>query len=152
MEYLAGRDLTTLEVVTPDRHVGLDLATPLGPTYLRMLYGHGVLLTPDHRLTRIKQVSGGLQVTLCNEYTRDEVSREVDAVVVEHGVVPNATLYEALRSRSANEGVVDLDALLAGEPQPVPASGYALYRVGDAVASRDVASALLDARRLLQTL
>ena len=46
---------------------------------------------------------------------------------------------------------MDIDALLAGEPQPVPSTGYALYRVGDAVASRDVASALLDARRLLQT-
>ena len=151
VEYLAGRDLTTLEVVTPDRHVGYDLATPLGPTYLRMLYGHGVLLTPDHRLTRVKEASNGLQVTLCNEYTRDEAFREVDAVVVEHGVVPDTTLYEALRDGSANEGVVDIDALLAGEPQPVPSTGYALYRVGDAVASRDVASALLDARRLLQT-
>jgi len=81
-----------------------------------------------------------------------EVVREVDAVVTEHGVVPDGSLFEALRDGSANEGVVDLEALLGGDRQPVPVDGYALFRVGDAVASRDVASALYEARRLLQTL
>ena len=83
--------------------------------------------------------------------------RHVDTVVVEHGVVPDEDLYLALREGSRNDGVVDLDALADGRPQPAYGSewvdsGYLLYRVGDCVASRDVASALLDARRLLQRL
>ncbi len=150
----------SLELVTPDRHVGLDLATPLGPAHLRMLYAAGVALTPDHRLVRVdvSDSSGGsLLATLRNEYTRDEVVRHVDTVVVEHGVVPDEDLYLALREGSRNDGVVDLDALADGRPQPAYGSewvdsGYLLYRVGDCVASRDVASALLDARRLLQRL
>jgi NADPH-dependent 2,4-dienoyl-CoA reductase/sulfur reductase-like enzyme len=152
VEYLVDRGAVGLEVVTPDRHVGFDLATPPGPAYLRMLYGHGVLLTPDHRLVAVEHSGDVLRATLRNGYTRAEVVREVDSVVVEHGVVPDGSLFEELRDGSANEGVVDLDALLDGGPQPAPADGYALFRVGDAVASRDVASAIYEARRLLQSL
>jgi hypothetical protein len=117
-----------------------------------MLYGHGVLLTPDHRLISVERSGDGLRATLRNEYTRAEVVREVDSVVTEHGVVPDGSLFQELRDGSSNEGVVDLEALLAGDPQPLPGSGYTLFRVGDAVASRDVASAIYEARRLLQTL
>jgi len=79
----------------------------------------------------------------------------VDAVVVEHGVAPDEDLYVTLREGSANGAVVDLEALAGGRAQPAftgTDGGYLLYRVGDCVASRDVASALLDARRLLQHL
>ncbi len=152
VEYLVDRGAVGLEVVTPDRHVGLDLATPPGPAYLRMLYANGVTLTPDHRLLAVEPSGGALRATLRNEYTRAEVVREVDSVVTEHGVVPDGSLFEALRDGSSNNGVVDLDALLAGDAQPVSNSGYTLFRVGDAVASRDIASAIHEARRLLQTL
>jgi len=151
------RGVTGLEVVTPDRHVGLDLATPVGPAHLRMLYDGGVVMTPDHRLVAVHDDGSSLRAVLRNDYTRTEVDRSVDHVVVEHGVVPDEDLYLALRPGSTNDGVVDLQALAAGRPQPAFAAagsdpGYLLYRVGDAVASRDVASALLDARRLLQGL
>ena len=157
------RTVTSLELVTPDRHVGLDLATPVGPAHLRMLYERGVTLTPDHRLVRVEGSPGlgpALRAVLRNEYTRAEAARTVDAVVVEHGVIPDEDLYLNLRDRSSNGGVIDLDALADGEPQPDfrrgPDAGtstdYLLYRVGDCVASRDVAAALLDARRLLQYL
>ncbi len=150
-----------VEVVTPDRHVGLDLATPLGPEYLRMLYGAGVAMTPDHRLVRVEAADDGtgLRAVLRNDYTRVEVERSVNAVVVEHGVVPDEDLFAALRPDSSNDGVTDLAALAAGTAQPAFAglgggsdAGPALFRVGDCIASRDVASALLDARRLLQHL
>jgi len=148
--------VSDIEVVTPDRHVGLDLATPLGPAYLRMLYEGGVTMTSDHRLVAVESIdNGSLQAVMRNEYTRVEVNRAVDAVVVEHGVAPDEDLYVALREASANHGVVDLEALIGGRAQPAftgTDDGYLLYRVGDCVASRDVASALLDARRLLQHL
>ena len=160
VEFLADKadllGVSGIEVVTPDRHVGLDLATPLGPTYLRMLYEGGVTMTPDHRLVAVESTGGGfLRAVMRNEYTRAEVDRMVDAVVVEHGVAPDEDLYVTLREGSANGGVVDLEALIGGRAQPAftgTDGGYLLYRVGDCVASRDVASALLDARRLLQHL
>ena len=47
---------------------------------------------------------------------------------------------------------VDIEALAAGRAQAQPAEGFALYRVGDAVASRDIAAAIYEARRLCQAL
>ena len=54
---------------------------------------------------------------------------------------------------------VDLPVLHAARPQPSLApslstgdSGYALFRIGDAVSSRDIAAAIYDARRLCQAL
>ena len=67
-------------------------------------------------------------------------------------------LYTALLPGSANRGAIDYPALLAGRPQPpagrqpstgqTDGSGYQLYRVGDAVASRNIHAAILDSLRL----
>jgi hypothetical protein len=50
--------------------------------------------------------------------------------------------------------VKDIDALIAGKPQPIQAARlrYELYRIGDASASRNVAAAVYDALRLCRTL
>lgn len=146
------RGVGNIELVTPDRNVAHDLSATTGPEVLRMLYERNVTMTPDHRLVRVEQSADGLRAVLRNEYTRTELIRTVDAVVVEHGVVPDDALFVSLRDRSANAGVVDLDALSEGSAQPVPESGFALYRAGDAVASRDIAAALYEARRLCQQL
>ncbi len=49
-------------------------------------------------------------------------------------------------NRAATDGVTGIDALLVGRPQPT--SGFALYRIGDAVAGRNIHGAVLDAPRL----
>ncbi len=78
-----------------------------------------------------------------------------DQVVVEHGTVPLDDLFEALRAESCNNGSMDMDRLLAGQPQKSPdesENGYELFRVGDAVSSRDIHCAILDSRRLCKDL
>jgi hypothetical protein len=152
VEFLTDRGVVDIEIVTPDRLVGQDLAATTGPAYLRMLYENGVTQTPDHRLVCVERDGRRLTGTLRNEHTRAESKRTVDAIVVEHGVIPDDELYLALRDRSANRGEVDIEALAAGRAQPRPAEGFALYRVGDAVASRDIAAAIYEARRLCQAL
>ncbi len=55
----------------------------------------------------------------------------------------------------ANDGVTDIDALLAGRPQPRdlnPDGKFELHRIGDAVASRNIHSAMLDALRICSAL
>lgn len=151
-EYLVGRGVSEIELVTPDRLIAQDLAATTGPAYLEMLYSHGVVMTPDHQLVTVEREGGRPLATLRNVHTRMEVSRMVDHVVFEHGVVPNDELYRGLRSDSANNGVVEIDAFSKGSPQPPAPSGYVLYRLGDAVASRGIAAAIYDARRLCQTL
>ncbi len=92
-----------------------------------------------------------LIVTLRNEYTLKEETREVDQVVSDHGILPDEELYFQLKPRSRNQGAVDYHALTAGRPQTVesnPEAKYALFRVGDAVACRNVHAAIFDSLRL----
>jgi hypothetical protein len=65
--------------------------------------------------------------------------------------VPVDELYHALRAGSRNGGEVDPDALLGGRAQDVvrnPEGSYQLFRIGDAVAHRNIHAAVYDARRL----
>jgi len=151
-EFLANKGAESLEVVTPDRLVGHDLAATTGPAYLKMLYSLGVTMTPDHRLVRVEREGSRLDATLRNEYTRSESSRTIDAIVVEHGVVPDSALFDALKTTSANRGETNLESLVAGAAQPDEGPGFALYRIGDAVASRDLAASIYEARRLCQNM
>ena len=151
-EYLLTKGVDSIELVTPDRLVSQDLSATTGPAYLRMLYEHDVVMTPDHELVSVERDGTHLRAELRNIFTRTSVSRLVGAVVTEHGVVPNDDLYRELREASANDGVIDIAALTNGDPQPVAGDGFVLFRVGDAVASRGIAAAIYDARRICQTL
>jgi hypothetical protein len=140
-----------VEIVTPDRHVGLEVLGTDYPAYLGAFYAAGVRMTPDHRVVAVRRTADRrLEVDLWNVYTRTTTQRICDQVVVEHGTVPNDELYLDLRAGSSNGGEVDLDAFLAGLPQGVvanPDGTYQLFRIGDAVASRNVHAAMYEARR-----
>jgi pyruvate/2-oxoglutarate dehydrogenase complex dihydrolipoamide dehydrogenase (E3) component len=147
---------STVEIVSPDRHIGQEVTGTAYPSYLKTFYEHGVMLTPDHRLTAVRQTQDGrLEAELRSDYTKSSIHRIVDQVVVEHGTHPNAELYFALLDGSRNGGELDLDTYLAGRSQTkvVNETGsYVLYRLGDAVASRSIHAAIYDARRLAMTL
>ena len=94
-----------------------------------------------------------LVATLLNDYDRSRVERRVDQVVVEHGTLANEELYYALKPMSRNGGEVDYRALDAGRAQSVernPEGAFTLYRIGDAVASRNIHAAIYDALRLVK--
>lgn len=144
-----------VEFVTPDRMVAFEVGATNYPNYLRDLYRHGVRLTPDLELRAVRRRGNRLVATFWNEFAESEVEREADHVVVEHGTLPADEIYFALRDGSRNGGEVDLDGLVAGTPQEIvrnPAGGYLLYRVGDAVASRNIHAAIYDSLRLCKDL
>jgi pyruvate/2-oxoglutarate dehydrogenase complex dihydrolipoamide dehydrogenase (E3) component len=145
----------SVEIATPDRLVGQDVTGTVYPDYLRRLYACGARLTPDHELVAVRRGDGALVATLRNAFTDEPVERRVDAVVVEHGTLPVDDVYADLRGASTNDGVTDPDRLLQNLPQDVtvnPDGGFRLFRIGDAVASRNVHAAMLDARRLCQVI
>ncbi len=125
------------------------------PVYLKHFYEKGVELTPDRRLEKVEKSGQQLRSTFVNELTGQVEERLSDQVVVEHGTVPLDALYEELKAGSCNNGSVNMDRLLTGQPQTSKdehADGYELYRVGDAVSSRDIHCAILDSRRLCKDL
>ena len=67
----------------------------------------------------------------------------------------NAEPYFALRDRSSNGVAVDHAALIAGRPQTLrsnPDGTFQLFRIGDAVANRNIHAAIYDALRLVKDL
>ncbi|WP_159014509.1 NADH:flavin oxidoreductase [Acidisoma sp. S159] len=151
-EYLALRG-SEVELATPDRLVGEAIGHTAYVAHVRNLYKNKVLQTPDVRLTQLYREGNGLVAVLRNEYTGSEEERMVDQVVYETGTRPNDDLYYALRPFSSNRGAVDYDALLSGRTQNLrsqPEGTFQLFRIGDAIMSRNVHSALYDALRLVK--
>jgi NADPH-dependent 2,4-dienoyl-CoA reductase/sulfur reductase-like enzyme len=105
------------------------------PIYLKHFYEKGVVLTPDRRLEKVEKCGEQLRATFENELTGLVEERLCDQVVVERGTVPVDELFEELKAGSCNNGSVDMDRLLAGQPQTSAddqSDGYELFRVGDA--------------------
>ncbi|HMM09478.1 MAG TPA: NADH:flavin oxidoreductase [Paracoccus solventivorans] len=149
-DYLAQR-ARTLEVITPERHLGVEAGAYNFPVYLQNLYRSGVRITPDMRLLSVKPEGGKLRVTMRNEYTLEQDTRLVDQVVCDNGTLPVDDLYDELKPASKNLGATDHKALMEGRPQALISNidgKYMLFRVGDAVASRNIHAALLDSLRL----
>ena len=150
VDFLASRG-SSVELVTPDRMSAHDVGATNFPVYLESFYSKGVKLTPDHRLHRVEREDNRLRALLRNEYSDAEVTRSVDQVVVEHGTLPAAELFLDLAPQARNGGELDIEALIAGRPQETATNeegAFTLFRVGDAVASRNIHAAIYDSLRL----
>ena len=149
-EYVATRG-ASVEVATPDKHVAFRLGPTNRPIHVRNLHKAGAVMTPDVRMSGVSREGNRVVVVLKNDYTGAEEERVVDYVVVEHGTLPREDLYFALKPKSSNLGEVDLDALVANRPQAIrtnPAGAFRLFRVGDAVVTRNIHAAIFDSLRL----
>jgi NAD(P)-dependent dehydrogenase (short-subunit alcohol dehydrogenase family) len=140
-----------VELATHDRMIAQEVGTTNQPVHLRELFRLGVVLSPNLELTQIYREGNRLVTVLRNTMTDTEEERVVDRVVAEFGTVPVDAVYFDLKPHAVNAGQVDLPALLAGRGQPW-APGLEVYRIGDAVAGRNIHAALFDALRLCKDL
>ena len=143
-----------LEIATPERTLGPEVGGTNYPPYFKSLARHDVTISLNLRLESVARAGNHLAATLVNPYDRSRRIREVEQIVVEHATLPLDELYFALKSGSRNRGAVDHAALIANRPQEAgpAAGGYALYRIGDAVAARNIHAAIYDALRLAKDL
>ena len=119
------------------------------------IYRNCKRVSTDLQLVGIKKKDGRLQAHLWNDYSEVPCTRIVDQIVVEYGTLPNDDIYFDLKAASENHGQVDLSELTAFKPQSLnsnPDGKYRLYRIGDAVASRNIHASLYEARRLCQVI
>ncbi len=145
------RSARSVEYLTPERSVAPDVGSSPGAGYFQMLADHDVRTTVLHRLVEIERHDGRLAVRIQVEGAKAVVERVVDTVVIEHGTLPVADVFDALLPRSVNLGQIDVANLLRRRPQSDrldPDGRFELYRVGDAVASRNIHAAILDSYRL----
>jgi 2,4-dienoyl-CoA reductase-like NADH-dependent reductase (Old Yellow Enzyme family)/thioredoxin reductase len=150
VEFLAEQG-SRVELVTPDRMVAQEIGGTSYPAYLKSFYNHGVVVTLNHRLVSVTQREEKLVASLYNEYNKMTVERSADQIVIENGTLPVTELYDALQNDSSNHGEIDLRALIDCQPQTLVNNArgtFQLFRIGDAVAGRNIHAAIYDARRL----
>ena len=146
---------SAVELATPERFFAPEMGGLNHALFARAFQRHGVRITINTRLLSVRRDGNALVAVLGGDYGETRVERVVDQVVVDHGTLPDETLYEALKPSSINLGAVDYEALVAGRPQTVMRNGdgrFRLFRIGDAVSSRNIHAAIYDALRLAKDL
>ena len=153
-EFIAGAG-SRLEIATPERSLAPEVGGTNYPAYFKTLSERNATISLNLRLEKVARSGNRLSATLFNEYDKSRRERLVEQVVVEHGTLPLEDLYFELKPGSRNLGELDHSALIANRPQNLirnPGGGYALYRIGDAVSSRNIHAAVYDALRLAKDL
>ena len=145
---------TPLEIISPERFFSPELGGLNLVPYMKTLTAKGVTITTMTRVKSLTREGNRIRASLWSPYTEADCgSRIVDQVVVENGTSPLADLYFALKEQSSNRGEVDHTALIGGKPQAIATNRqgkFQLFRIGDAVASRNIHAAIYDALRLLK--
>lgn len=144
-----------LEIITPERMLGIDIGGMNHVPYARAFNETDTRITLNQRVLAVRPEAGKLCVEIGSDHSAHRAVRHVDTVVVDHGTQPLDELYFALKPGSINGGAVDYGALLEGRPQAMvrnPEGAFQLFRIGDAVASRNIHAAIFDALRLVKDL
>jgi NADPH-dependent 2,4-dienoyl-CoA reductase/sulfur reductase-like enzyme len=142
---------SALEIVSPERYFAPEVGGLNHVSYAKAFHRAGVRITINSRVAAVRREGNKLAAEVSSDYGPRRETRIVDQVVVEHGTLPLDDLYFALKEQSINRGEVDYRALIAGRPQEVvrnPDGRFRLFRIGDAVASRNIHAAIYDALRL----
>lgn len=152
---LIARSGASLELVTPERMLGIEIGGMNHTPYARAFNETDTRITLNQRLLSVRPEGGRLVAEIGSDHSSHTTTRVVDAVVADHGTTANDGLYFELKPGSSNLGAVDYMALTQGRPQSVvrnPQGTYQLFRIGDAVASRNIHAAVYDALRLVKDL
>ncbi|MXY06039.1 MAG: NADH:flavin oxidoreductase [Gammaproteobacteria bacterium] len=144
-----------VEVMTPDRSLAPEVMGMNLVPYVCSLQELDVTFTVTWRLLSARQAGNSLVAICGSDYGATPREQEVDQIVVNHGTRPLDDLYFDLKPHSCNLGELDHEALVNGQPQSVninPDGTFQLFRIGDAVASRNTHAAIYDALRLVKDL
>ena len=145
----------TLEIITPERFFGADIGGLNHVAYAESFDRSGVKITISKRLKAVRQEGSELVAQIGSDFSSRTEERRVDQIFVEHGTLPLDDLYFELKPKSFNLGEMDYESLIEGKPQQLiknPKGNFSLFRIGDAVSSRNIHAAIYDAMRLCITL
>jgi hypothetical protein len=137
--------------VTPERYFAPEIGGLNHAAYAEVFHRRGVRVTINARLMSVRREGNVLLASIGSDHGPARFDRVCDQVVVEHGTLPVTDLYDALRPLSVNLGEVDYRAMIAGRPQTAVRNqdgAFRLFRIGDAVAGRNIHAAIYDGLRL----
>ena len=149
---VAARAGAEVELVTPERFFAPDMGGMNHVPYMRAFHETGTKVTINTRLLGVRREGNELVATFGSDFAPGwSEERRADRVVVEHGTRPLDELYFALKPQSRNLGAVDYTALRTSGPLFPSRNGegrFDLYRIGDAVAARNIHAGIYDALRM----
>lgn len=109
--------------------------------------------TVDIRLIKVERDGNGLLASFRNELTGEITAHHANQIVVDNGTVPVDDIFSALRDQSSNFGETHFDVRSRDDiAHATTKDGFEIHRIGDAIASRDIYSAIQDAFRLCSKL
>ena len=144
-----------VEIMTPDRTFSPEIMAMNLTPYMRVLQNKDVTFTVTHRLLDVELKGNELNAKIGTDYSEFVKEATYDQIIVNYGTMPLADLYFDLKSKSINNGAVDYDALIDGFKQNIinnTDNKFKLFRIGDAVSSRNTHAAIYDALRLVKDL
>ncbi|HWK43773.1 MAG TPA: NADH:flavin oxidoreductase [Stellaceae bacterium] len=142
-----------LEIVTPERTLAPDVGAINFPAYFKVLSEREAVISINLRLREVRREGNKLVGHFFDEYGKRHIEKRADQIIVEHGTLPLDELYFALKPGSVNLGEIDQRETIAATLQTIvrnPEGRYRLFRIGDAVASRNIHAAVYDALRLMK--
>ena len=143
----------SVEVMTPDRTFAPEIMGMNLVPYMRALQSKDVTFTVTRRLLGINRAGNRLEAQIGTDYSDFVTVKDYDQIIVNYGTRPLDDLYFDLKPHSRNLGAVDYEAFIQGKPQTLvsnPDGAFVLYRIGDAVSSRNTHAAIYDALRLMR--
>ena len=143
-----------VEVMSPYQGASVDVSGVTLVPFIRRLQHKDVTFSVTWRLLGVERDGNHLKAIVGSDYSDIRKERPFDQIVVNHGTAPMDALYFDLKPLSQNLGALDHAAFIAGTPQVLSGGpdGFQLFRIGDAVASRNTHAAIYDALRLMRSL
>ncbi len=150
---IAAHDGARVEIMNPDRSFAPEIMGMNLVPYMRSLQDKDVTITIGRRLMAVTRDGNKLAASVGTDYSDYRSTASYDQIVVNHGTLPLDELYFALKPLSSNHGALDHDAFINGRAQDIatnPDGKFQLFRIGDAVSSRNIHAAIFDALRLVK--
>jgi hypothetical protein len=139
--------------MTPDRLISSEIMGMNLTPYLKNLQNENISFLIGKRLLDVSIKGNKLNALIGSDY--DELFKNnstYDQVFVNYGTKPLDELYFELLPLSKNMGEVNYEKFIKGYEQDIiknKDSKFNIFRIGDAVSSRNIHAAIYDALRLV---
>ena len=150
---IAIKEGSTVEFMTPDRLISSEIMGMNLTPYLKNLQDKKITYSIAKRLLDVSIKGNKLNALIGSDYDENfKYNSSYDQVFLNYGIKPLDELYYSLVPFSKNKGEVDYNKFINGDEQDIikiDNNKFNLFRIGDAVSSRNIHAAIYDALRLV---